>query len=303
MYFIILLAIVLQKIFTERIPPFDVRDDELMTMSKKLRDVDENKVRPGQVSINFQGHTRTSDLQDNALKKLFENVHPSLLNRPSYNQFIALADNFNRETGVLEPRVSTEEDRRETSRFLSTVLQSKPWKILYEFLKQKGHPFAKTPAIFRFWITQLWFSHYSRAYGRADTSGFEHIFMGEEKNKEISGLHNWLRFYMLEKNVTEDFDYKGFIIKRGNVMAAVKFTWKGDLKRSGSLLIGTSPEFDMALYTLCFLSRRGRQECKIELDGCPISITSYELIQNNKVFIGTIFPTAGPLTNQCRLNG
>ncbi|PIO67810.1 hypothetical protein TELCIR_10433 [Teladorsagia circumcincta] len=142
--------------------------------------------------------------------------------------------------------------------------------------------------------------------------------MGEEKNREITGMHNWLRFYTLEKNATENFDYKGFVIKRGNVMASVKFTWKGDLKRSGSILLGTSPEYDMALYTLCFLSRRGRDQCEVEIGGCPLAITSFEIIQNNKVFpfflvsrplvyffhfkvfIGSIFPTAGPLTEQCR---
>lgn len=42
-----------------------------------------------------------------------------------------------------------------------------------------GHPFARNEAVFRFWISQLWFVRYSRARGLADTSGFEHVFMGE----------------------------------------------------------------------------------------------------------------------------
>ncbi|KAE9419064.1 hypothetical protein Angca_005113 [Angiostrongylus cantonensis] len=300
MYTLMLITIAAHQTFADSIPPFYIRNDELISMSRKLREADENKARLGEVSVNFQGHTNTRDLQDNAAKNLFDRVDASLLRKSSYTQFIALTDNFNRETGVAEPRVS---EKREISNFLNNVLQSKPWKMLYDFLKQKGHPFANTPNIFRYWVEQLWFMHYSRARGRPDTSGFEHVFMGEEKNNEISGLHNWIRFYILENNATENFDYKGFIIRRGNVMASVKFTWKGDLKRSGSLLIGTSPEFDMALYTLCFLSRRGRQQCQVEIDGCPLYITSYELRQNNKVFIGSIFPTAGPLTEQCRRNG
>ncbi|WKX88296.1 hypothetical protein Q1695_008160 [Nippostrongylus brasiliensis] len=28
-------------------------------------------------------------------------------------------------------------------------------------------------------MNQLWFAHYSRAKGKADTSGFEHVFIGE----------------------------------------------------------------------------------------------------------------------------
>jgi poly(U)-specific endoribonuclease len=64
-------------------------------------------------------------------------------------------------------------------------------------------------------LKQLWFAHYSRARGMADTSGFEHIFVGEAKNGEISGLHNWLKFYSLERNASENFDYQGFLVKRG----------------------------------------------------------------------------------------
>ncbi|EYC10891.1 hypothetical protein Y032_0053g2356 [Ancylostoma ceylanicum] len=268
----------------ESIPPFNIQNAELVQMSKKLREADENKAQPGQVYISYQAHTTTRDAEDNARRDFFTKVDPTLLRKTSYNQFIALTNNFVREAGVTEPRVPISEEKRETSAFLTTVLASKPWKVLYEFLRQKngqnfkpglrisrrlGHPFAKDPITFRYWIAQLWFVHYSRARGKADTSGFEHVFMGEEKNKEISGLHNWIRFYLLEKNKTENFDYKGFVIKRGNVMASLKFTWKGDLKRSGSVLIGTSPEFDMALYTLCFLSRRGRQQCEVSKPEIP----------------------------------
>ena len=38
--------------------------------------------------------------------------------------------------------------------------------------------------------------------------------MGEAKNGEVSGMHNWLRLYYLERNETERFDYKGFLVKR-----------------------------------------------------------------------------------------
>ncbi|KAK5984140.1 XendoU domain-containing protein, partial [Trichostrongylus colubriformis] len=88
-------------------------------------------------------------------------------------------------------------------------------------------------------------------------------------------------------------------IKLQNVMGSLKFTWGNILKKSGSIMIGTSPDYDMALYTLCFLFRRGNQQCQVELDGCPISITSYDFTWNNKVHIGTIYPTAGPPSPQC----
>ncbi|KAL6732727.1 hypothetical protein Aduo_003456 [Ancylostoma duodenale] len=293
----VLLVVAVGYGLSQRLPPFDVRDTELLQMSKKLRKSDDNKAHPWQITINYQGQAK--DTQDNAPKEFFTKVDNNLLERPSFSQFIAMMDNFNRKTGSIEPRVPPEQEKREISTFLTTILASRPWQTLYSFLNRKGHPYAKNPSIFRNWIEQLWFTHYSRSKGKADSSAFEHVFMGEEKNQEVSGLHNWVRFYMLERNRTEDLDYKGYIIQRGNVMAAVRFTWQGALKRTGSLLIGTSPEYDMALYTLCFLSRRGKELCQVELDGCPLSVTSYEMVQNNKIYIGTVFPTAGKKTSTC----
>ncbi|ETN82035.1 endoribonuclease XendoU [Necator americanus] len=219
---------------------FDIKDAELLEFSMKLRDLDHNKARPGQIEIKYQDHTQSSDGRDNAKEVFFKKVDPDLLRKSSFLQLMAMMDNYNRQTGIAEPRTSVEESSTSS-----------------------GHPFTTSASNFRQWIEHLWFAHYSRAKGKLDTSGFEHVFMGEEKNNEVSGLHNWVRFYYLEKNVTENFDYKGFIVKRGKVMASLKFTWQKKLKRSGSILIGTSPEYDMALYTLCFLSRRGKELCKM----------------------------------------
>lgn len=63
-------------------------------------------------------------------------------------------------------------------------------------------------------LKSLWFENYSRARGKKDTSGFEHVFVGEYK-RGVSGLHNWLRLYTMEKN--GEADYKGFILKRSMV--------------------------------------------------------------------------------------
>ncbi|EYC10766.1 hypothetical protein Y032_0053g2286 [Ancylostoma ceylanicum] len=162
------------------------------------------------------------------------------------------------------------------------------------------HPFAQSPYIFRAWIEHLWFRHYSRSRGWAhDSSAFEHVFMGEEKRGEVSGFHNWVRFYLLERNPIEELDYMGFIEGRGNVMVSLRFTWQGLLKRVGSFMVGTSPEFEMALYTLCFLARRGGQECTVEIDGCLVIITSYDMVQDGEIFIGTAYPKAGAVTNTC----
>ena len=111
--------------------------------------------------------------------RFFSKVDASLLRKPTYEQYLAMMNNFNRQTGIKEPNVSLNEEKQETSAFLSAVLQSKPWKALFDFFKSKGHPVATSDTSFRHWVGQLWFDHYSRARGQADTSGFEHIFIGE----------------------------------------------------------------------------------------------------------------------------
>ncbi|EPB77920.1 endoribonuclease XendoU [Ancylostoma ceylanicum] len=157
---------------------FYVQDIELIQMSKAMRDADDNKAHPGQIYINYQG--QAEGMQDNAPSEFFYYVDPAVLQKPSYSQFIAMMNNFNREGGVDEPRVSREEEGHEISTFLTTILASRPWQILYSFLYHKGHPFAQSPYIFRAWIEHLWFRHYSRSRGWAhDSSAFEHVFMGE----------------------------------------------------------------------------------------------------------------------------
>jgi poly(U)-specific endoribonuclease len=128
--------------------------------------------------------------------------------------------------------------------------------------------------------------------------------VGELDGDKVDGLHNWIRFYVLEKNASEHFDYRGFVVKRSvsvffyfscpegrghifgynrkiphlfsttpfiqNILGAFKFTWKDELKPTGSFLLGTSPEFEMAVDTLCFLLKRGRNRCKVQFSSFPL---------------------------------
>lgn len=41
---------------------------------------------------------------------------------------------------------------------------------------------------------------------------FEHVFVGESKHGEISGLHNWVQFYNLEQK--RELDYRGYIFPK-----------------------------------------------------------------------------------------
>lgn len=57
----------------------------------------------------------------------------------------------------------------------------------------------------------MWFTQYSRGHGRLGSSGFEHVFLAEIKDRSILGLHNWIYFHEQEK--LGHLDYKGHINK------------------------------------------------------------------------------------------
>ena len=50
-----------------------------------------------------------------------------------------------------------------------------------------------------------------------DSSGFEHVFVGETKSgTEIIGFHNWLQFYLQEKH--GHLDYKGYKAREQDIV-------------------------------------------------------------------------------------
>ena len=83
--------------------------------------------------------------------------------------------------------------------------------------------------------------------------------LGEVKNGEVIGFHNWIQFFIEEKR--GKVDYKGYIVNRkhhphanpSERLITIQFSWGNSTKTVSSTLVGTTPEFEIALYTLCFL--------------------------------------------------
>lgn len=67
------------------IPAFTVTDQELIEMSKKLRDVDDNKVEHRQFRLNYQGQASSNPKVDNAKER-----YGSLLFSQSSNSVLVL---------------------------------------------------------------------------------------------------------------------------------------------------------------------------------------------------------------------
>lgn len=247
-----------------KVAPVSHFDEELSELAAQLWASDTNRCEPGvHFKINKQGRiydTRTTE-RDAAPDKLFTSVNEDVVFKiPTFHWFVRLLDNYELSTG--QPEVVTEEELKETDEFLNAVLSTTVMKLAHDFLV-KIHKSPADKAAFKRQLTEMWFKLYKR--NRIDqclnSCGFEHVFVGETRGTEILGLHNWISFYLLEKAGT--INYNGFVGRSDQKkprLLSVQFTFKGGQgKPVGGSFIGVSPEFEFALYTVCFLVNRGSQ--------------------------------------------
>merc|ERR1711935_623215 len=119
------------------------------------------------------------------------------LRRPTYRTFAALLDNYNAQTGQAE-RV-TNAERRENSDFLDAIMQTAPMQFCHKYLQKKiPDKVSSSQSKFKKLLNTIWFELYRRG-GALDSSGFEHVFVGEIKNGKITGFHNWIQLYLEEQ--------------------------------------------------------------------------------------------------------
>nr|KAG5702177.1 hypothetical protein BaRGS_033889 [Batillaria attramentaria] len=246
-------------------------DSELSEVLSKLWDMDTNKCYPGEeYEIDLQGFVRNPrEVQgDYARRHLFTWVdEDKLYEKETFRTFRALLDNY--ELDVTEEEEVTWEERRENWDFLRAIMKTEVMQEAHRFLASKGVA-PEDDDDFMKMLHDIWFRLYRRKGGRGQNScSFEHVFVGEGRGDDLIGLHNWVQFYLQEK--AGNIDYHGFF-RRETVrddeivrLIAMQFDWQGQKsKPMCSCFIGSSPEFEIAAYTICLLlDRDGKMDCKI----------------------------------------
>ncbi|KAK6018680.1 hypothetical protein OSTOST_15724, partial [Ostertagia ostertagi] len=81
---------------------------------------------------------------------------------------------------------------------------------------------------------------------------FESVFAGEIRGSDVIRFNNWYRFYQLE--LPDQVNYHGWFTKQPGVQMTLQFEWNKWRAMETSMLLNTSPEFEMAVYTICALS-------------------------------------------------
>ncbi|KAJ8322047.1 hypothetical protein KUTeg_000518, partial [Tegillarca granosa] len=208
------------------------------------------------ITVNYQGKTTTSGTSDAASSKFFTSVDETVfLNQTkTYYKFIALLNNYNPYIGQSE-YISAEE-QAEINSFLDAVMQTEVMSLAYDYL-----------------LTN-------------DSSGFEHVLVGEQKST-VSGFHNWIQFYIEEKN--NRLNYYGYISSKEPDVIAAKFEWNGKMKTKGSFFIGVSPEFDIAIYTLCAMTNPN-SICSFMIQGQTILIQTWDINHKSGLQIDSAYP-------------
>ncbi|RUS71443.1 hypothetical protein EGW08_020793 [Elysia chlorotica] len=199
------------------------------------------------VSINDQASVDYNNLKDRASQKLFSYVNEKKLNSKLYKTFLSLMDNYNPNKWAAES--ITAQEKAEEDAFLDVLMATTTFQFLYDYLLCKGQVSNKSSL--KSSLRRIWFDLYKRsAWGsNLDTSGFEHVMLGDYKSQtEASGFHYWLPFYLEEK--AGRLNYYGRACKSQTNYVCPSFNWNGREKATSSFFLRTSPAFDLAIYTL-----------------------------------------------------
>ncbi|KAM9408684.1 uridylate-specific endoribonuclease A [Pholidichthys leucotaenia] len=274
-----------------------ITDSELKSLSETLYALDTNKASASTLIIDPQtlvDDSQTSSQTDFSYNPLFRYLdEDALFFRPTYAALLAVLDNYNRMTGQAEDFSSYQ--LAEQQKFVEeTMSNTELGRELFAFLYTKG--VYRSEAEFIEDLKMMWFGLYSRNNNKLDSSGFEHIFAGEVKGGKVSGFHNWIQFYLLEKRGELNYyshSFNGPWTTYPDVLG-MQFMWDGYYKQVGSAVIGCSPEFDFAIYSLCYIARPGKQ-CRLSIEGKELIIQTYTWNNSSygdgKKFIGSAFPS------------
>uniref|UniRef100_A0A8C6UI52 Uridylate-specific endoribonuclease n=1 Tax=Neogobius melanostomus TaxID=47308 RepID=A0A8C6UI52_9GOBI len=273
-----------------------ISDAEIKSISEALFALDSNKATGSQLIIDPQTlipNSQTGSQTDQANKPLFRYLdESSLFSKPTYAALLAVLDNYQRLTGQTEDFSGQQLEEQENF-VRETMSNTEVGRELFAFLNSKGVYSSEEEFIQD--LKNMWFGLYSRSNGQMDSSGFEHIFAGEVKGGKVSGFHNWIQFYLLEKRGKLNYyshSFNGPWTSYPDVLG-MQFIWDGYYKQVGSAVIGCSPEFDFALYSLCYITRPGKR-CYLSLGGQTLIIQTYtwdkSTYGDGKKYIGSAFP-------------
>ncbi|ODM96550.1 Poly(U)-specific endoribonuclease [Orchesella cincta] len=212
--------------------PYGVSNKELEDLAEELLGLDTEGNAAQYVDVNLQGRTSSGSNQDLAPLPLLT-VTAAAYSRPSIQKLISLHEIYDANVNIGETYSAAEEAK--INEFLDAIFGTPIMQRAQSFLASKNLPNGRDN------FFELWFGLFSRGNGALGSCGLEHVFMAELRGSDdVLGFHNWV-FFALEEAASR----KGSILE-------FTFDWNSTKKPISSMVIGTSPELELALYTVCF---------------------------------------------------
>ncbi|GAB1867992.1 Endoribonuclease [Camponotus japonicus] len=253
-------------------PNYPISNDEVKKLTENLFTIDKNNAYQ-YITVNLQGETKEDGTTDDASLPLLD-VKPEAYEIPTIKSTLALHDNY--EMDVKTKETVTPEERKEESELLDNFLETDVFKAAMKFLVEKEF-IPNDEYEFRDTLRRIWFSQFQRVEGEPSSSGFEAVFLAEKLDSYMIGPQSWI--YYAKQEAQKKLDYRGYIkdVKLGDKGEAIKVRTAfnvPDTKHSvTTLLVGLSPELEMALYTVCFYVRPN-DVCPILLGGKEVNLVS-----------------------------
>eukprot|EP00927_Polykrikos_kofoidii_P033136 TRINITY_DN28045_c0_g1_i1.p1 TRINITY_DN28045_c0_g1~~TRINITY_DN28045_c0_g1_i1.p1 ORF type:complete len:298 (+),score=43.29 TRINITY_DN28045_c0_g1_i1:125-1018(+) len=173
--------------------------------------------QPHRIPVELNSGARAASLYaqiDRCDKPLFATIGlDRLQGDPLSRAFIALLDNYCRDTNAAEKE--TDAEKKEILMFLKLMKRTPHFRYVHNVLASWGRA-EKRMDEFMDDVYRAWFATYRLTKGGPPaSSGFEHVFVGEEKYDSrrgkytISGFHNWMQFYLEETQ--RRVNYLGYV--------------------------------------------------------------------------------------------
>lgn len=244
----------------------------------------------GNVNIQIQSEGSSCN-RDNARQGLFRNSLNQVYGSETAQALLPLLDNYEPDVG--QPERDNMMEKMEMQIFMDAVMNTPEMRETYNFLKEKGI-FTGSRDSFVAHIRKIWTGLFDNDGTRKNvlgSSGFEHVFIGEVKRGKVSGQHNWIQMFMEEKD--GHMNYKGYLSKVNYAPDVVglkmNYEWNGEKKCGGSTLVGTTPELEMALATVCFKTRPNAN-CYLSLGNKSLRYKTYAFNYEGYDYLATAYP-------------
>ncbi|XP_043477088.1 poly(U)-specific endoribonuclease homolog isoform X2 [Leptopilina heterotoma] len=265
---------------------FPIAAHDIQQVTEDLFKKDTNNANH-HITVNLQGQKKDDSTNDDAPEHLLT-VKSEAYEIPTVKAVLALHDNY--ELSVKTKENVTPEERNEESTLLDEFLKTDLMQAAMKFLADKGY-IPKDEYEYKDILRAIWFTQFKRIEGDSSSSGFETVFLAEQFDNEIIGLHNWI--YFAKQEEANNLNYLGYIQEKKLASTAsvikLRSTLNNVLQPVTSIFVGTSPELEMALYTICFYTRPNNL-CPVSLGGSQFSIIVNRVNYFGKEILVSAYP-------------